>query len=226
MNIGAPWPTPSEAEARVLWTQTKLHRWAGDDSSRRFDDLFNLVCDPATLMVAWSRVRGNTGARTAGVDGHTVRSIEAKRCPCGGTTTGGRASQHPGARRTVDRSLTTARACGEPDAGRPARPVRRAGRGNGPSETTAPRPAPDPTDWPREVPLPKTHVSAASSGRKEPLWADVVSGRRFAIAEMDGFHRNRWTIWIGLSGRVQSEWVDALDRNGWTISGGIINPRR
>jgi len=61
MNIGAPWPTPSEAEARVLWTQTKLHRWAGDDSSRRFDDLFNLVCDPATLMVAWSRVRGNTG---------------------------------------------------------------------------------------------------------------------------------------------------------------------
>lgn len=78
MNIGAPWPTPSEAEARVLWTQTKLHRWAGDDSSRRFDDLFNLVCDPATLMVAWSRVRGNTGARTAGVDGHTARSIEAK----------------------------------------------------------------------------------------------------------------------------------------------------
>jgi RNA-directed DNA polymerase len=78
MNIGAPWPTPFEAEARVLWTQTKLHRWAGDDSSRRFDDLFNLVCDPATLMVAWSRVRGNTGARTAGVDGHSVRSIEAK----------------------------------------------------------------------------------------------------------------------------------------------------
>lgn len=78
MNIGAPWPTPSEAEARVLWTQTKLHRWAGNDLSRRFDDLFNLVCDPATLMVAWSRVRGNTGARTAGVDGHTARSIEAK----------------------------------------------------------------------------------------------------------------------------------------------------
>jgi hypothetical protein len=57
---------------------------------------------------------------------------------------------------------------------------------------------------------------------KEPLLADVVSGRRFAIAEMDGFHRNRWTNWIGLSGRVQPEWVDDLDRNGWTISGGIV----
>lgn len=79
MNIGAPWPTPSEAEARVLRTQTKLHRWAGDDPERRFDDLFNLVCDPATLLVAWRRVRSNTGARTAGVDGHSVRSIEAKR---------------------------------------------------------------------------------------------------------------------------------------------------
>ena len=60
---------------------------------------------------------------------------------------------------------------------------------------------------------------------KEPLLADVVFGRRFAIAEMDGFHRNRWTNWIGLGGRVQSEWVDDLDRNGWTGSGGIVNPR-
>jgi len=40
--------------------------------------------------------------------------------------------------------------------------------------------------------------------------------------EVDGFHRNRWTIWIGLGGRVQSEWVDDLDRNGWTGSGGIV----
>jgi len=40
--------------------------------------------------------------------------------------------------------------------------------------------------------------------------------------EVDGFHRNRWTIWIGLGGRVQSEWVDDLDRNGWTGSTGII----
>jgi len=66
-----------EAERRVRGIQAKLHRWAGDDSHRRFDDLYNLVCDPAFLMVAWARVRGNKGARSAGVDGQTAYSIEA-----------------------------------------------------------------------------------------------------------------------------------------------------
>ena len=47
------------------------------DPGRRFDDLFNLVADPAFLLVAWARVRGNKGARTAGVDGHTALSITA-----------------------------------------------------------------------------------------------------------------------------------------------------
>jgi RNA-directed DNA polymerase len=65
------------AERRVLGIQTKLHCWARDDPHRRFDDLFNLVADPAFLLVAWDRVRGNKGARTAGVDGRTTRSIEA-----------------------------------------------------------------------------------------------------------------------------------------------------
>ena len=65
------------AEQRVQGMQAKLHRWARDDPHRRFDDLFNLVADPAFLLVAWDRVRGNKGARTAGVDGRTVRSIEA-----------------------------------------------------------------------------------------------------------------------------------------------------
>lgn len=63
------------AERRVLEIQAKLHRWARDDPHRRFDDLFNLVVDPAFLLVAWDRVRRNKGARTAGVDGHTVVSI-------------------------------------------------------------------------------------------------------------------------------------------------------
>ncbi|WP_369183435.1 group II intron reverse transcriptase/maturase [Streptomyces sp. Y1] len=65
------------AELRVLKIQTKLHRWANDDPHRRFDDLFNLVTDPALLLMAWNRVRGNKGARTAGVDGRTARSVEA-----------------------------------------------------------------------------------------------------------------------------------------------------
>ena len=75
MNIGAPWPSLNEAEARVLGLQRKLHQWALADGQRRFDDLFNLVCDPAFLVVAWQRVRGNKEARTAGVDGIAPRSI-------------------------------------------------------------------------------------------------------------------------------------------------------
>src|SRR3954467_4673186 len=63
------------AEDRVLEIQTKLHRWARDDPHRAFDDLFNLVTDPAFLLVAWDRVRGNKGAKTAGVDGRTALSI-------------------------------------------------------------------------------------------------------------------------------------------------------
>ncbi|MFE3866382.1 hypothetical protein ACFXPT_39285 [Streptomyces goshikiensis] len=65
-----------KAERRVLEMQTKLHCWATDDRGRRFDDLFNLVADPAFLLVAWDRVRGNRGARSAGVDGQTARSVE------------------------------------------------------------------------------------------------------------------------------------------------------
>ena len=42
-----------EAERRVLEIQAKLHRWAVDDPHRRFGDLFNLVTDPAFLLVAW-----------------------------------------------------------------------------------------------------------------------------------------------------------------------------
>ncbi|MGY4954851.1 group II intron reverse transcriptase/maturase [Streptomyces nigrescens] len=64
------------AERRVREIQTKLHRWATDDPDRRFDDLHNLVCDPGFLLVAWARVRGNKGARTAGVDGETAYHVE------------------------------------------------------------------------------------------------------------------------------------------------------
>jgi RNA-directed DNA polymerase len=58
--------------------QAKLHRWAAADPGRRFGDLFNLVHDPATLIVAFGRVAGNTGARTPGVDGLTVADVEER----------------------------------------------------------------------------------------------------------------------------------------------------
>lgn len=77
MKTGASWPTLIEAKTRVLEIQTKLHRWARDDPACRFDDLFNLVHDPAFLTVAWSRVKNNKGARSAGVDGQTARTIRS-----------------------------------------------------------------------------------------------------------------------------------------------------
>ena len=66
LNRDAPSTDLSEARAWVLHIQTKLHQWAKNDPSKRFDDLFNLVCHPATLVVAWDRVKSNQGSKTAG----------------------------------------------------------------------------------------------------------------------------------------------------------------
>lgn len=79
MNTGAP--SEAElywAEGRVLEIQTKLHLWSGEDVTRRFYDLFNLVADPAFLLIAWERVKRNTGSRSAGVDGVSVTAIRAR----------------------------------------------------------------------------------------------------------------------------------------------------
>jgi RNA-directed DNA polymerase len=62
---------------KVREMQAKLHRWAGEDRSRRFGDLFNLVCDPDFLAEAWMRVRRNKGAKTPGIDGVTAALVEA-----------------------------------------------------------------------------------------------------------------------------------------------------
>jgi RNA-directed DNA polymerase len=61
VNTGAPWPDLDEAERRVHEMQSKLHQWASSDPARQFDDLFNLVYDPAFLVVAWNRVKTNKG---------------------------------------------------------------------------------------------------------------------------------------------------------------------
>ena len=77
VNTGAvEWPHPDSAYFTVRSMQIKLHRWAGENSSRRFGDLLNLVYDPAFLVHAWERVSGNKGARTPGVDKATVAMIE------------------------------------------------------------------------------------------------------------------------------------------------------
>ena len=79
VNTGAAqWPDVGSANYAVRRMQTKLHRWAGEDPSRRFGDLYNLIYDPAFLMHAWERVSSNAGARTPGVDKATVAWIESR----------------------------------------------------------------------------------------------------------------------------------------------------
>ncbi|MET8816153.1 group II intron reverse transcriptase/maturase [Streptomyces sp. NPDC004549] len=75
LNSNAP-EAPMGSHQRVSGMQTKLHCWAAADPGRRFDDLFNLVYDPATLLVAFERVAGNKGAKTPGVDGLTAVNVE------------------------------------------------------------------------------------------------------------------------------------------------------
>jgi len=67
---------PAAGPRTGTYHQRKLHRWARQEPDRRFRDLFKLVCDRATLVVAWERVAGNRGARTAGVDAVTRHAIE------------------------------------------------------------------------------------------------------------------------------------------------------
>lgn len=77
MNSGAPDESALyRAERRVLDHQRKLHQWARNEPDKRFDDVFNLVCDQAAILVAWDRVSGNRGAKTAGVDAVTRRHVE------------------------------------------------------------------------------------------------------------------------------------------------------
>jgi len=76
LNSDILWPGIEEARARVSYHQRKLHQWAKRDKQKRFDDLFNLVHDRTTLVVAWERVRRNQGSRTAGVDGKTRLHVE------------------------------------------------------------------------------------------------------------------------------------------------------
>jgi RNA-directed DNA polymerase len=79
VNTGAvQWPDTDSAFWTVRRTQLKLHRWASEDHTRRFGDLFNLVYDPAFLMVAWERVAKNKGSQTPGIDRASVAWIETR----------------------------------------------------------------------------------------------------------------------------------------------------
>jgi RNA-directed DNA polymerase len=80
-NPGAERPAARPAQQAAVYRkvremQAKLHRWAGEDSSLRFGDLFNLVYDLEFLAGAWLRVRENKGSRTPGIDAATAADIE------------------------------------------------------------------------------------------------------------------------------------------------------
>ena len=72
MNTG----TLNDKESWVLAWQTKLHRWAVTDKEKKYEDIYNLVCDLRTLEAAWNHVKANKGSKTAGVDGRTRQYIE------------------------------------------------------------------------------------------------------------------------------------------------------
>src|SRR6266508_1484107 len=69
VNTDVLWPERDWAESQVLRIQTKLHQWAIDDPDRRFDDLFNLVCDPA--VHATTRTAGSGATEGNGRQGWT-----------------------------------------------------------------------------------------------------------------------------------------------------------
>lgn len=77
VDVPVAWPDVDTAWLRVRRMQAKLHRWAVADKGFRFDDVFNFVCDPATLTMALDRVAGNSGARTPGIDGIRAADVKA-----------------------------------------------------------------------------------------------------------------------------------------------------
>ncbi|MEV6862890.1 group II intron reverse transcriptase/maturase, partial [Streptosporangium subroseum] len=52
-------------------------RWNRTVATRHLASGLPVFCEPAVLMMAFERVAGNTGARTAGVDGMRVADVEA-----------------------------------------------------------------------------------------------------------------------------------------------------
>jgi len=69
-----PDPGPLGTKHRAL---APAHPRPGKRLPRVHDDLFNLVTDPAVPVVAWARVRGHRGKRSAGVDRVKPESIFA-----------------------------------------------------------------------------------------------------------------------------------------------------
>src|SRR5437667_126778 len=55
--------------------QRKLSQWATDDPTKRFVDLYSLLCNEVWLRVAHHSVNTNQGRETAGIDGETMSNF-------------------------------------------------------------------------------------------------------------------------------------------------------
>jgi RNA-directed DNA polymerase len=55
--------------------QKKLSQWATEEPTKRFVDLYSLLCNPLWLRVAHQKVNSNQGRETAGIDGQSMRDF-------------------------------------------------------------------------------------------------------------------------------------------------------
>src|SRR5438128_11425786 len=55
--------------------QKKLSQWATEAPTKRFVDLYSLLCNPLWLRVAHQKVNSNQGRETAGIDGQSMRDF-------------------------------------------------------------------------------------------------------------------------------------------------------
>jgi RNA-directed DNA polymerase len=55
--------------------QKKLSQWATEDPTKRFGDLYSLLCNDVWLRVAHHAVNTNQGRETAGIDGKTMSTF-------------------------------------------------------------------------------------------------------------------------------------------------------
>jgi len=56
--------------------QRKLSQWATDDPTKRFVDLYSLLCNSDWLRVAAQATLANKGSETAGIDGKTKTRVQ------------------------------------------------------------------------------------------------------------------------------------------------------
>jgi retron-type reverse transcriptase len=55
--------------------QRKLSQWATEDPTKRFVDLYSLLCNATWLRVAHYKVNSNQGRETAGIDGESMSNF-------------------------------------------------------------------------------------------------------------------------------------------------------